>query len=311
MSLLIDIRDPGWMEEEALKEVLQPLLPGVRILCGDPGTFGAEVKMLAVISLYPGVIDQLPNLQLVQKLGAGVDGIVGSPEFLSHLRVTRLKPDAPAQEIAEYFVTYVLQFQRHVVFHQQHQQLKQWEQKAPLQSPHKTVGVLGLGHIGKRTAQAFSALGFQVLGWSRSLKRIDQVQCYAGDEALSDVLARCDYVACILPSTEKTTNLFDKTTLRQIKPGAVLLNAGRGDLIVEQDLIAVLDEGHLSAAVLDVFQTEPLPVNNPLWDHPKITLTPHVSGWHVDEGLSDIADNYRRLVAGDALLHEVDVKAGY
>ena len=140
---------------------------------------------------------------------------------------------------------------------------------------------------------------------------MDGVDCRHGLDALPGVLAACDYVACVLPSTPETRDLFDAALFAAMKPDAVIINVGRGDLIVEDALLGALDDGHLGGAVLDVFRAEPLPPKHPFWTHPKITVTPHVSGWHLTGGLEDVAENYKRLAAGEPLLHEVDRAAGY
>ncbi len=166
-------------------------------------------------------------------------------------------------------------------------------------------------HVGATVAATFAGLGFRVLGWSRSAKDLPGVECHHGEDSLDGVLGEADFVASVLPSTPLTAGLFDGDRIGRIKGGGVLLNAGRGDLIVIRDLIDALDAGHLAGAVLDVFPTEPLPMDDPLWTHPGVTVTPHVSGWHLDEGLDDVAENYRRLAAGEDLLHAVDRGAGY
>ncbi|NKB76441.1 MAG: glyoxylate/hydroxypyruvate reductase A [Gammaproteobacteria bacterium] len=311
MSLLIDIRDPIWMTEESLKDYLQPLLPGVAIYCCDAGEHKADITMLVVVSLYPGVSEELPNLKLVQKLGAGVGTIARDPNLAKDVRIARLKPQAPAQEIAEYCVAYVLREQRNMQFHEHHQSNANWMQIPPKKSPTTKVGVLGLGHIGSYTARAFAALGFEVLGWSRSPKNIEGVCCLHDENALPDLLSQCDYVASILPSTNETVDLLDAKMLANMKPSAILINAGRGDLIVEEDLLDAINNDRLGGAVLDVFREEPLADDHPFWTHPKITITPHVSGWHVDGALEDVAENYIRLMKDESLLHETDRSLGY
>jgi glyoxylate/hydroxypyruvate reductase A len=171
--------------------------------------------------------------------------------------------------------------------------------------------VLGVGQIGGHVARAFAALGFRALGWSRTPKAIEGVDCRHGPAALAPLLGACDYVISVLPSTAATRELFDAGNLAAMKPGAWLVNVGRGDSIVEADLLAGLDSGPLAGAVLDVFREEPLPAAHPFWGNPKITITPHVSGWHLTGGLEDVAENYRRLQGGRPLLHEIDRDAGY
>lgn len=268
--------------------------------------------MVALNRLTMDLLRNLPGLRLIQKLGAGVETIVSHPELRDDVRIARLKPDAPAQEIAEYCLAYVLREQRHMRLYEQYQTVRKWGAKAPVQAPRTTVGVLGLGHIGSRTARVFAALDFRVLGWSRSPKTIDAVVCKHGPDALFPLLGECDYIVSILPSTPQTRDLIDARALGATKSGAFLVNAGRGDLIVDDDLIAALASGHVAGAALDVFREEPLPIDHPFWSHPKITVTPHVSGWHLTGALDDIAENYRRLVRGvEPLLHEVDRSTGY
>ena len=192
------------MTEEDLRDQLKPLLPNVPIYCNDAGEHSDQVIMLATVSLQSGVSASLPHLRLVQKLGAGVDSIVSDPNLADNVRVTRLRPEAPAREIAEYCLAYVLRDQRNMDFHRLHQAKAQWAQCAPRKTPQTTVGILGLGHIGGRTASTFSSLGFRVLGWSRSPKSIPGVACHHGTEALNSLLSKCDYVASILPSTPST-----------------------------------------------------------------------------------------------------------
>lgn len=312
MAILIDIQDTEWMSNEELRTVLEPMLPGVSIRCWPELGDASEIEMVALNRLTMDLLQKLPGLRLVQKLGAGVETIVGHPDLRDDVRVVRLKPDAPAQEIAEYCLAYVLREQRHMRLYDRHQAGRKWAAKAPAQAPLTTVGVLGLGHIGRRTARAFAALDFRVLGWSRSPKTIDGVVCKHGADALFSVLGESDYVVSILPSTPQTQNLIDAQALDAMKSGAFLINAGRGDLIVDDDLMAALACGHLAGATLDVFREEPLPEDHPFWSHPMVTVTPHVSGWHLTGGLDDIAENYRRLVQGvEPLLHEVDRSAGY
>ncbi|SPJ28183.1 2-hydroxyacid dehydrogenase [Falsiruegeria mediterranea] len=311
MALLIDIGISGWMTEEELAEQVRAAMPEADVRTsadvGDP----ADVTMMAVVSLNGDRPTEFPNLQLVQKLGAGVETIVKHPGLPDHVRVTRLKPDAPAREIAEWFLAYILRAQRNMDKHDSDQAISAWGPIEPRYTPDTAVGVLGLGHIGSRSAGMLRDVGFQVKGWSRSSKQIEGVDCRHGYDALPGLLSECDFVCCILPSTPETVGLFDTDLLAALKPGAQLLNAGRGDLIDEAALMAALDAGQLDRAILDVVSEEPLPSDNPLWTHTKVVITPHVSGWHLGDALKDVAENYRRLSAGEQLLHEVDRDRGY
>ncbi|MEM9356779.1 MAG: glyoxylate/hydroxypyruvate reductase A [Pseudomonadota bacterium] len=310
MTLLLDIRQPEWLREEDLHNTLAPHLPGVELLCGIQEKRD-DVVMAAVVDLYPDVIGLAPNLQLVQKLGAGVDGILHGTGLPEHIRVTRLVTDLPAMEIAEYCLAHVLQFQRNLHTHRSDQSTSHWNPLPPRLTSETTVCVLGLGVIGGLTASKFANLGYQVVGWSKSAKSLDGVDCRHGESMLGDVLEIADYLVCILPSTPETRDFINHERLTQMKPNAVLINAGRGDLVVDGDLTSALDNGAITHAVLDVFRQEPLPPEHPFWSHSGITVTPHVSGWHQGDALLDVAANYKRLIAGEPLLHEVDRRAGY
>lgn len=310
MTLLIDIRDPSWMREADLRDTLAPHLPGVELLC-NINERRDDVIMAAVVDLYPDVIDFAPNLQLVQKLGAGVDGIVSVAGLPEDVRVTRLVTDLPAIEIAEYCLAHVLQFQRNLPIHRADAAVQRWQPLPPRLTSETIIGVLGLGVIGGLTAQKIAGLGYQVIGWSKSAKQLDGVDCRHGDGALTDILKTADYLVCILPSTPSTRDFINRERLALMKPEAIVINAGRGDLIVDEDLIAALDQGMIAHAVLDVFRKEPLPADHPFWKHAHVTVTPHVSGWHQGDALLDVAKNYKRLIAGEPLLNEVNRKAGY
>jgi glyoxylate/hydroxypyruvate reductase A len=173
------------------------------------------------------------------------------------------------------------------------------------------IGVLGLGQIGRKVAQLFLKYGFKVSGWSRSSKNIKGLKSYTGHDGLETMLSHSDYVIGILPSTRETDNLIDAEMLKNFKSSAIFINIGRGNLVVDNDLVDALNTGVLKAATLDVFRQEPLPLDHPFWDHSKIAITPHVSGWNVDDTIMDIAQNYLRLLNNERLLHEVDRDLGY
>ncbi len=309
IAITIDMND--WESPEWVRDQLAPALPGVDIRCWPDIDPGEDIEMLITDKLTPGVAERMPNLKLVQKLGAGAESMVRDPDLAPGVRIARLKSGAAAREITEYALHYVLGEHRHVRQYAQNQRDHRWKAYAPKLTPDVSVAVLGLGHIGGRIARAFAALEFRTIGWSRSPKNIEGVDCRAGDDALKSVLGESDYVVSILPSTQRTRGLMNADTLAVCKSGATLINVGRGDLIVDDDLLAALAQNCPTHAVLDVFHSEPLPVDHPYWDHPQVTITPHVSGWNVIDGMADVAENYRRMKAGEPLLHEIDRGEGY
>jgi glyoxylate/hydroxypyruvate reductase A len=195
-------------------------------------------------------------------------------------------------------------------YHQQ-QAASEWVSYAPRKAQETTIAVLGLGGIGLLVAERFVNNGFQVVGWSRSPKTLDKVPCFSGSDGLAQALGKADYVISVLPSTEQTQHIFNRRLFQQFNPRSLLINVGRGDLVNEAELIQSLDEGLLAGAVLDVMSVEPLPADSPLWLHPKIQLTPHISGYHLGDAVFDIAENYRRLQNSQPLLHLVDRSIGY
>ncbi|NNE62506.1 MAG: glyoxylate/hydroxypyruvate reductase A [Gammaproteobacteria bacterium] len=311
MALLIDIKQPQWLKDEELREQLLVYMPDADIRCADdPGDL-EDIDMLTVSDYGKGEALRYPNLKLVQKTGAGVETILADESLPPSIRVTRLRTDTSGHEMAEFTLACVLQEQRHLRAYWHNQAQCLWQAYAPRRAVETTVAVLGLGRIGRLIVDKFLSCDFKVAGWSRTPKDIENVACYAGTGELPAVLAQADYVISVLPSTPDTTLLFNRTSLTWMKPTAMLINVGRGSLVDEQDLIQALDENMLAGAVLDVMQTEPLPPSSPLWRHDKVTLTPHVSGWHLGDAIKDIVENYRRLETGEPLLNQADREIGY
>ncbi len=311
MALLIDIKHPDWMRDEDLRAELLRFDPEADIrVAAEPGAID-EIEMLTVSSYLPGEALRYPNLKVVQKTGAGVNNILADDELPASVRVTRLQTSTSGKEMAEYALACVLQEQRHLRTYREQQARAEWLHYPPRVAAETTVAVLGLGRVGGLVATRFVVNGFKVTGWSRGAKDLPGVRSFAGDDGLGELLALADYVVSVLPSTPQTRGLFDYACFARFRPQAWFLNLGRGDQVVETDLMRALDDGLLAGAVLDVMSVEPLPADNPLWRHPKLLLTPHVSGYHLGDAIADIAENYRRLRRGQPLLHEVDRARGY
>ena len=213
--------------------------------------------------------------------------------------------------MVEYVLLHILSRRRSHFAYRQQQADRRWQPRIPPFAHEVRIGIMGLGSIGVRTAEVLAGLGFQVSGWSRTPHEIPGVVCRHGPDGLAGFLAPCDYVVCILPETSETRNLIDTRCFAMMKRGAYFINVGRGPLVVEADLIAALDSGRLGGAVLDVFQTEPLPAGSPLWSHPKILVTPHEAGGTPEGSLAHIIENYRRLLKGQPLINVADPARGY
>ena len=311
MALLIDIKHPDWMIDEDLQAELLRQHPGADIRTGDkPGNLD-EIEMLTVSSYHPGEALRYPNLKLIQKTGAGVNNILEDRDLPESVWVTRLETTASGTEMAEYALAYVLQEQRQMRTYHRQQAKSEWISYPPHKAGDTTVAVLGLGRIGQLVAQRFVDNGFNVSGWSRSIKNLPAVRCHAGDDGLVKALAGADYVISVLPSTPQTRQMFAIDLFQSFEPRSYFINVGRGDLVNEPDLLQALDQGMLAGAILDVMSIEPLPADNPMWLHPRVQLTPHISGYHLGDAVLDIGENYRRLQSGEPLLHLVDRERGY
>jgi glyoxylate/hydroxypyruvate reductase A len=175
----------------------------------------------------------------------------------------------------------------------------------------RTVGVLGLGELGSDAARKLGALGYRVAGWSRTARKLDGVACHHGEDGLGALLAASDAVACLLPLTPATRGIVNRATIARMKPGVVFVNAARGGHVVDDDLLAALDEGRVGLAVLDVFNEEPLPPEHRYWSHPRVVMTPHVAALTLPLMADAVLDNVKRLREGRPLRHLVDVERGY
>jgi len=312
MSILIDLQDRNWMKDSDLKQLISSDLPGIPIYCGEPNKKLPSIVMAIVIkNLDQNTLRKLPNLRLIQKVGAGVENMISNCNLPKHIKVCRMSSEIQAKEMAEYCLAEVLAYQRNIREYFNNQSLKIWKQRQPSIVKEKSVSILGLGLIGMEIAQTLKNFGFTVFGWSKTAKAQSNFTNYTGIDGLITVVSNADYVISVLPETQETKDLLSLNILRKFKPGSVLINVGRGSVINEEDLLHVLSEGILSGATLDVFQQEPLPNEHPFWTHPKIVITPHVSGWNVEDAIETIPLNYYKLIKNEPLLFEIDQKRGY
>jgi glyoxylate/hydroxypyruvate reductase A len=217
---------------------------------------------------------------VIFSLGAGVDHIFEDPS-LPDVPIVRVVSDDLTMRMSEYVVWQVLDHHRFGQRYRQQQANHVWhEDRRQAAASEVTVGILGLGVLGRDSASKLAAIGFRVCGWSRRPQEMDGVRCFHGQEGLGAFLSEADILVCLLPLTKETRGILSMPLFSRMKEGGplgspVLINAGRGALQNEADILAALDRGHLSAVSLDVFQTEPLPPESPLWDHPRVMITPH------------------------------------
>jgi len=293
-------------------ELFQQLMPDAQIRLwqeGDQQPADYALVWKPPIQMLAGRDD----LKAIFNLGAGVDAIMKlSDQIPAHVPIIRLEDAGMAEQMADYVTHAALGYFRHFDQYQRLAGQRQWQPKWPDKKIEFSVAVLGLGVLGSVIVQRLQQLNFPVLGWSRSQKNLAGVDCYFGLDGLRECLSRARVAVGILPLTEATTGILNRTNLAYLPKGAYLINVGRGAHVVEEDLLELLQNGHLAGATLDVFQTEPLPQQHPFWHQANITITPHISAQTVlEEGNQQIAGKLRQLEQGLPVTGVINRQLGY
>lgn len=288
---------------------LRSALPGAEVEEWQPGAAPADH---AVVWAPPQqMLDEQPGLKGIFNMGAGVDALL-KLRLPPGAKLVRLDDAGMSVQMAEFVCHAVIRHFRELDVYDEETAQGKWSFRRPRLRAEYPVGVMGLGVLGARVAQAAGHFEFPVLGWSRSAKELPGVRCYSGEAGLGDFLAATRVLVCLLPLTEETENVLNRRTLGQLMPGGYLINVARGGHLVDEDLVALLDEGHLAGATLDVFRTEPLPAEHPFWTHPKITVTPHTSARTLrDETITQIAGKILAMGRGEPVAGVVDPQRGY
>jgi glyoxylate/hydroxypyruvate reductase len=257
------------------------LLPELRVHWWDDPTVPVEAVMYALVwEPTPGRLATFPNLRVIFSSGAGVDHITCDPTIPAHVPIVRMASEETAQSVAEFVCLGVLALLRDLPRLIAAQAARRWDPFEGQRTARSTrIGILGMGNIGTLSAQMLRGLGFEVAGWARTEKSIEGIAVTAGMAALPAFMAQSDILVGLLPDTAETRGLISARSLGWLPHGAGLVNAGRGSLVVMDDLIGALDSGQLVGAVLDVFGREPLPPEAPAWRHPRILVTSHVAGF--------------------------------
>ena len=270
---------------------------------GDP----AEIEAALVWSPPHGLLAKFPNLKLIASLGAGVDHLFSDPSLPPEVPVVRLVDPHMTVAMSEYVLLQALRLHRQDPLYRQQQREGVWRPHGQPNAEARRIGIMGLGALGADAALRLKVVGFDVAGWSRSGKRIPGILCLHGTDGLSELLARSEILICLLPLTPETEGILDARLFSALPRGASVVNCARGAHLVEEDLLAALESGQLSAAVLDVFREEPLPPDHPFWRHPRVVVTPHVAAaTHPATAAPIVAENLRRHRDGRALLNKVD-----
>ena len=279
---------------------------------GDP----ADIGYACVWRAPAGLLASLPNLRMIVSLAAGVDHLFDDPSLPNVPIVRAAHPDL-SMRVTEYVVLHCLRYHRRQPLYDAQQRRRIWAVHPQPAASEVAVGVIGLGVIGGEAARVLARIGFRVAGWSASPKTIEGVATYHGPDGLDAFLARTEILVCLLPLTADTRGILNRSLFAKLKSdgaagGAFLINAGRGGLQIDADILAALDDEVLAGATLDVFPQEPLPVDSPMWSHPKVTVTPHNAGDILPAFLAaDVLDQIGRFERGEPLLHVVDRTRGY
>jgi glyoxylate/hydroxypyruvate reductase A len=258
------------------------------------------------------LLDGQARLKAAFNLGAGVDATLKSLALPAGVPLVRLEDAGMGRQMGEYVGWAVMRYFRRLDDYAAQQARAAWKVHGPRRHEEFPVGVMGLGVLGARVARTLLGLGFPVLGWSASAKAIDGVQCFAGAYGLDAFLGATRALVCMLPLTPDTAGLLDRATLGKLPQGAYVINVARGGLVVDDDLLALLDRGHLAGATLDVFHEEPLPAVHRFWSHPKVFVTPHCSAVTlIDDSVGQVAGKIRALERGRPITGLVDPGRGY
>ena len=300
----------GAGDDERWKEELRRLMPDLEIRdwpdIGDP----AETEFVLLFHSAPGLFEGMTGLRAVLSAGAGVDGFLG--DLPAGVPAARLVDPWMQTAMAAWAVHAVLHFARNMPAYAAQQARGVWREQFEAYFEPRRVGILGCGEIGRRTGGALADLGFRVSGWTRTPRDLDGLENLHGAEGLDAMLAGSEFLVCLLPLTPGTEGLLDARRLAQLPEGAFFVNASRGRVVVQRDMLAALDSGRLGGAWLDVAEPEPLPPGDPLWRHPRVRITPHVAGvTNPVTGAALVAENIRRARAGEPLTHPVDRNRGY
>ena len=294
----------------------EPWLQGLRAALPDAEvtlwSAGAPPADYAIVWAPPQqFFDEQPQLQAVFNIGAGVDALL-KLRLPPRAKIVRLDDAGMSVQMAEYVCHAVIRHFREFDAYEADTRRGKWSFRKPRARADFPVGIMGLGVLGERVARALAHFEFPVNGWSRSAKAVDGVQCFSGAQGFKDFLAASRVLVCLLPLTPDTRDIMNRDTLAQLQAGAYVINVARGAQLVDEDLLALLDTGHLAGATLDVFRTEPLPADHPFWKHPRITVTPHTSARTLrSESIAQIAGKLAALQRGEPVAGVVEPDRGY
>ena len=311
MALLIVNLDKAIGNAALWRETFKRHLPELEVRIWPEANDTADIEYLAFMRPDFGILPPFPNLKAMFSRSAGVDGFIDHPK-LPKAPIGKLEPSGGDPMMTEYVVMHVLRLHRDMPAYQARQARKEWARVPIVRPEERRIGFLGFGMMAKAPALILKELQFPVSAWTRTPKPGAEIPVFHGDDQLEAFLAQTDIAVCLLPLTKETEGILCARTFAMMPKGSMVINVGRGKHVVEKELIEALDFGQLSYAALDALHPEPLPPESPLWLHPKVTVMPHVARRPtVEQLVTEIAANIRRLEAGQGLLQPIDSNLRY
>jgi glyoxylate/hydroxypyruvate reductase A len=272
-------------------------------------TDSGDVDLALVATPPAGTLGRLKGVKLIQSLWMGVEKLLADPGLPKGVPIARLIDPGMVGAMSESVLAHILDWHRHHYRYRAQQAERQWRRRKQYLPSDRTIGILGLGELGTDAARKLRALGFKIAGFSRRPKQIEGVQSFTD---LQEMLKVSDAVVCLLPLTAQTRGILNARTLGLVREHGCLINLARGGHVVMDDLVRLLDSGHLAHAYLDVFDTEPLPASDSLWRHPGVSITPHSAALTDPRtAVPKIVENVERVRRGETPHHLVDFAAGY
>jgi len=299
-------------QQDHYLRLLKDALPDWTIACWPDDVDTQAVTHIAAWMPPAGFFARFTNVEVVFVMGAGVDKFLHRDDLCARVSLVRLTDAGMAQQMTEYCLYGVLHYQRQMDVYLRQQRASQWRTQPARLAKDVRVAVLGLGQLGMQVAQNLAKMGYRVAGWSRQPRQLDGVDCVHGDAGLRSLLPETDVLFCVLPATPETRHLLDGERLGWLPKDSAIINAGRGSLIDQDALLAHLERGQLRFVLLDVFAEEPLGESHPLWQHPRVMITPHVAADTVaEEAVTQIAAKLRVFAKGLPVTGLVDRRRGY
>ncbi|MDR5589498.1 glyoxylate/hydroxypyruvate reductase A [Christiangramia sp. SM2212] len=309
MSVLIVC--PG-KDPENWVNALKNQHPGMNVYVYPEDHDTEEVEFALSWNHPRGLYKNYPNLKVIASMGAGVDHILSDSALPEGVEITKVVDDTLTEDMGDFVLSQVMNHIRGLHHYVKSQNKKEWEKFQYKRPQDTTVGIMGLGVLGNAVADKLHKNFFKVNGWSRTEKNCENVKSYFGKDQLEEFLQNSEILVCLLPLTEDTENILNADLFDMLPEGAYVINVGRGEHLVEHDLMEMIDNGHLSGASLDVFREEPLPDEHPFWEHTKINITPHIASLTMPESVvPQIAENYDRMKEEEPLKNKVELDKGY